>query len=340
MQSYSHPICLLYRIFLLLMVMDYLNGYHIHVRNPMSVRSGIKKSRKYYSFPPRLDTTNNAGCHTFQTNTNSKNCIIVPQYTSAKREQQHQTIVSSPYQTSSRKDFNQKLLFSLAYSFSGISPCLAFEGGVGGLGKTKPQTGVTFYNPEQVSSQRQSLSTPGIYSAEIIGPDNIPILISFYAPWPMLKSDGIESRDLTSTESAFIQVAPRPLNLNDSTTTSTGSSSSSSLPREFFEKSILSLEGKYGMYGLPTGIKVSKIHHDSNSQIDLYALTFTTMTPAMRESDRKVYVSTKIIGNGVYMLVTGTTVARFKGQEPLLRKVAESFECIEAPKSQIRGKEY
>jgi PsbP. len=160
----------------------------------------------------------------------------------------------------------------------------------------------------------------------------------------MLKSDGIESRDLTSTESAFVQVATtKSTGTNIGSTSSTSAEEDGSFPvltREFFEKSILSLEGKYGMYGLPTGIKVQKLknQHDSNkSQTSLYILSFTTMTPAMRESDRKVFVSTKIIGNGVYMLVTGTTAARFKGQEALLRKVAESFECIEAPKSKIRG---
>lgn len=230
----------------------------------------------------------------------------------------------------------------------GVEPCLAFEGGVGGLGKTKPQTGVIFYNPELLVSSRQSFSSPGIYSAEIVRPEstdnsgndsnNTPILISFYAPWPMLKSDGIESRDLTSTESAFVQVATKtPTGTNIGSTTSEEDGSFLVLTKEFFEKSILSLEGKYGMYGLPTGIKVQKLNHDSKSQTGLYILSFTTMTPAMRESDRKVFVSTKIIGNGVYMLVTGTTAARFKGQEALLRKVAESFECIEAPKSKIRG---
>jgi hypothetical protein len=56
----------------------------------------------------------------------------------------------------------------------------------------------------------------------------------------------------------------------------------------------------------------------------------------MREIDRKAYVSTKIIGDGVYMLVVGTALSRFKGQEDLLRKVADSFEIVEAPKSNFR----
>lgn len=321
--------------------MDTLNGY--------SVPSGIT-TRKLSRHQP----TNKSKC--------TKN-MFIPSITSNNEtertnQKQHQQLEKAlddsssfdlSYQTS-RKDFHQKLVFlsvllattsSPAAVLGGpVEPCHAFEGGVGGLGKTKPQTGITFYNPELVST-RQSFSstTPGIYSVEIIGPDNTPILISFYAPWPMLKSNGIESRDLTSTESAFVQVATKPAIL-DSTTTKAASVAADNgfiLPREFFEKSILSSEGKYGMYGLPTGIKVSKLNHDPKSQTDLYLLSFTTMTPAMRESDRKVYVSTKVIGNGVYMLVTGTTAGRFKGQEALLRKVADSFECIEAPKSQIRG---
>ncbi len=88
------------------------------------------------------------------------------------------------------------------------------------------------------------------------------------------------------------------------------------------------------MYGTPTDIKVKKVQDNNNGSI--YIATFTTLTPAMRESDRKALISTSIVGDGVFMLVTGTTVARFKGQEELLNRVAESFACVEAPKSSFR----
>lgn len=199
----------------------------------------------------------------------------------------------------------------------------AFEGGVGGLGKSKPKTGVVFANPDLSYSTLQT--TPGDYNAELLAPDeNTTVFLSFYAPWPMLKSQGIESRDLSNPEASFVQVAPVPINGN-------------LINREFFIETIFGQSGKFGAYGVPSDIKVSKI--PSTSSLDknyLYQATFTTLTPSMRESDRKVFISTKVIGGGVFMLVTGTTSYRFRNQEKLLRKVADSFDCIEAPKSKFR----
>lgn len=149
-------------------------------------------------------------------------------------------------------------------------------------------------------------------------------------------SSGIESRDLANSESAFVQVVPLP-----------EGKSASDLPKSFFVNSIFGQSGKYGMYGTPTDIKVTKVRDNngsgssssstgSNRSIILYSATFTTLTPAMRESDRKVLISVSSVGNGLFMLVTGTTAARFKSQEGLLNKVADSFVCVEAPKSSLR----
>ncbi len=208
-------------------------------------------------------------------------------------------------------------------------PSFAFDGGVGGLGKTKPQTGVVFAYPELAEVAIQELSIPGDVNAELLTPDEgTPVFLSFYAPWPMLKSQGIESRDLANAESSFVQVATIP----------DGYKEGDVLKKQFFIDSIFGQTGKYGAYGTPTDVKISKVPLGENEKRNstLYQATFVTLTPAMRESDRKVYISTKVIGNGVFMLVTGTTLPRFKGQEKTLRKVADSFECVEAPKSSFR----
>ena len=163
----------------------------------------------------------------------------------------------------------------------------------------------------------------------------------------MLKSAGIESRDLANAESSFVQVATKPsyVNVNVNVNADAVLGTSITLKKQFFVDSILGQTGKFGMYGTPTDVKVSKVESSSSSSSSsknvnvnssLYLLTFTTLTPGMREIDRKAYVSTKIIGDGVYMLVVGTALSRFKGQEDLLRKVADSFEIVEAPKSNFR----
>mmetsp|Transcript_273 Transcript_273/g.415 ORF Transcript_273/g.415 Transcript_273/m.415 type:complete len:296 (+) Transcript_273:176-1063(+) len=227
-----------------------------------------------------------------------------------------------------RKNFLSQAIITASFSTSFLtlpftSRANAFDGGVGGLGKTKPETNVVFSNPDNIDVA-SSISTPGDYNAELVAPDgSTPAFLSFYAPWPMLRSSGIESRDLASSESAFVQVAPLP-----------EGKSVSSLPKSFFVDTIFGQTGKYGMYGTPTDIKVKKVRDSENGSI--YVATFTTLTPAMRESDRKALISASSVGGGVFMLVTGTTVARFKGQEELLNKVAESFVCVEAPKSSFR----
>lgn len=236
--------------------------------------------------------------------------------------------------SSSRRQFH-KLLISTTIStaslpfFQPTAQSNAFEGGVGGLGKTKPNTGVIFANPDLIIDP-SSISTPGSYSSEIIGPDGTAVVLSFYAAWPMLKSQGIESRDLANAESSFVQVAMKPSYV--SIDSSSADMSTVTLKKQFFAEAILSQSGKYGMYGEPTDVKVIKVDPSSG----LYLLSFTTLTPSMRESDRRAYVATKIVGDGVYMLVAGSSLVRFKGQDSLLRKVADSFEVLEAPKSSLR----
>lgn len=245
--------------------------------------------------------------------------------------------IQTKQQINRKKFIHQTLLATAAsllinipsYEYSNTYKANAFEGGVGGLGKTKPSTGVVFANPDNVENAAP-ISTPGDYNAELLSPDGTtPAFLSFYAPWPMLKSSGIESRDLANSESAFVQVVPLPLS------STTGKSLSvTNLPKSFFVNSIFGQTGKYGAYGTPTDIKVSKVRDGESSSI--YTATFTTLTPSMRESDRKVIIAATEVGGGIFMLVTGTTLTRFKSQGALLNKVVDSFVCVEAPKSSLR----
>eukprot|EP00956_Cyclotella_meneghiniana_P022775 scaffold43433_cov74-Cyclotella_meneghiniana.AAC.9 len=105
----------------------------------------------------------------------------------------------------SRAEFTSKSLTSslaiLLPSLIQINTANAFDGGVGGLGKTRPVTGVVFRDPEAATGTSSS--------GELLAPDGTPVLLSFSAPWPLLKSAaGIEARDIAGGfESAFVQVA-------------------------------------------------------------------------------------------------------------------------------------
>lgn len=214
--------------------------------------------------------------------------------------------------------FSKSLLVSSIALVPGIAK--SFEGGVGGLGKTRPQTGVVFRDPEAAAEITQSKS--GDVNYEILAPDGSPVSLSFSAPWPLSKSAaGIESRDVTGGyESAFVQVAELP-----------SGTSLDKIKPAVLSQTIFGSTGKYGMYGAPTDVKIKKLSQSSSS--DIYQATFTTLTPAMRESDRKAYISASVVGDGLFLLVTTTTAVRFGKLEGSLRKVAESFSAIPAPKS-------
>lgn len=90
-----------------------------------------------------------------------------------------QKVPSLQYDESSRADFVSK---SFTSSLAILLPSLiqtntanAFDGGVGGLGKTRPVTGVVFRDPEAAIGTSSS--------GELLAPDGTPVLLSFSAPW-------------------------------------------------------------------------------------------------------------------------------------------------------------
>jgi hypothetical protein len=141
-------------------------------------------------------------------------------------------------------------------------PATAFDGGVGGLGKSKPDTGVIFANADLPPS-----SAGADITTELLSPDKkTTVLLSFYAPWPLLRStNGIETRDLSNPESAFVIVSP----------TSGTSDEASTIPLNFFEKNIFGSLGKFGMYGPVSDLKVKKVQDKKNFSI--YLASFTTL---------------------------------------------------------------
>jgi len=158
-------------------------------------------------------------------------------------------------------------------------PVNAFDGGVGGLGKVKPKTGVVFRDSD--TSPRLVTAAGGsdeILAYELVGPDGTIALVNFEAPWPLLQSPGqIEARDLQQPESAFVQVADLPK----------GATSAESLAASFYGEAVLGSEGKFGAYGAPFDVKIKRLKTNADGTTISLA-SFTTLTPSMRESPRKV----------------------------------------------------
>ena len=250
------------------------------------------------------------------------------------------------------------------------SPSQAFEGGIGGLGKTKPETGVQFLtnakNPVQQTSQ-------GFVTAELLLPQQNkprPIVVSFQAPWPLLPTTGgLEVRDLQQPESAFVQVihVPPP--------------SSWPLSAKDFQTLLLDTvfgqQGKFGAYGAPTDVKVKRIvrtteddtvtttttttassssSSSSTAAVADYSVTFVALTPGQRETERHVLIravvpflsttttntnnapsssSSSSSSYSVVLWVVGTTQQRFASKQTLLQQVLTSFQAYPAPETRF-----
>ena len=210
-------------------------------------------------------------------------------------------------------------LHTVVFSIFATSSAVAFEGGVGGLGKTKPNTGVVLFEASSTPIQNEK----GIVSAEIQSVSGKPILVEFQTPWPLLPTtSGLEARNLRSSESAFIQLVPTVSDWQN---------------RKVFEQlllnSVLASQGKYGAYGTPTDVRVKPLNGKG-----VYAVTLTCYTPAMRESERQLLIRPIQVDDSIVMLVTGTTRNAFSTQESKFSQIADSFIAVAAPESRLRTK--
>jgi hypothetical protein len=235
---------------------------------------------------------------------------------------QQSPIISSPSNQLSRSTFFQWLGGAGVTLLSPTLPVFAFEGGVGGLGKTKPQTGVELWDSDSTPFQ----NTQGIVSAEIASSSGKPILVNFQTPWPLSTvSSGLEARDLRTSESAFVQVLPLdPKIMKDWQTPANF--------RQLLLESLLASQGKYGAYGSPTDVKVKALKDTSTFQV-----TFISYTPSMLESERQLWIEPKAIDNDtLVLLVVGTTRPRFATQQATIQKVVDSFTAVAAPTTRMR----
>jgi hypothetical protein len=206
----------------------------------------------------------------------------------------------------------------------GVKAATAFEGGVGGLGKTKPETGCRLFE----ETSRPVQNERGIITAEIrTVTGNRPILVEFQTPWPLLStSGGLEARDLTSSESAFVQVLPAPRGGDWR--------GNRKVFQHLLLDSVFASTGKFGAYGTPSDVRVKTNDVGADSG---YTVTFTTLTPAMRESEREAYIKPQEVDGTLVLLVVGTTRARFPSHETTFQKVVSSFRAVAGPESNLRS---
>lgn len=249
---------------------------------------------------------------------NNNQCVSSTEHFFASQQQEEELRLNPTLTT--RSIFLQTGLASVGSLLFVAQTSLAFEGGVGGLGKTKPTTGVILFNENSTPIQNEK----GIVSAEIKSVSGKPILVEFQTPWPLLPTtSGLEARDLRSSESAFVQLVPTIPNWQNR-----------KVFQELLITSALASQGKYGAYGAPTDIKVKPY----NSDTGIYAVSFTSYTPSMRESERQVWVKPVEVDSSLVMLITGTTKNAFASRERIFAQICDSFLAVAAPETRLRAK--
>ena len=68
-------------------------------------------------------------------------------------------------------------------SLIAVTPADAFDGGVGGLGKTRPVTGVVFRDPEAATGGGSTSNNGDDVTNELLAPDGTAAFVTFTAPW-------------------------------------------------------------------------------------------------------------------------------------------------------------
>lgn len=201
-------------------------------------------------------------------------------------------------------------------------PGHAFDGGVGGLGKTRPETGVLFFPGSSPFQNADGLVTAELVTA---GASNQPYRVSFRTPWPLLPTTtGLESRDLQTSESAFVQVLE-----NTPLPTSTANFAT------LVQNSVLASQGKFGAYGSPTDVKVKRLDSAVGTGLT-YSVRFVALTPGQRESERQLLIRCVPIADSLVLLLAGTTRQRFATQQGTLRDIIDSLEVVPTPVRPLR----
>jgi hypothetical protein len=115
--------------------------------------------------------------------------------------------------------------------------------------------------------------------------------------------------------------------------------------RDLLVQTVFASQSKYGAYGTPSDIKVKELQRSSTGAGDRsttpssssFSVTFTTLTPAMRESERQVWIQVQpVYEDTLVCLVVGTTKAKFNQNIKVFESMIDTFVAVEAPPSSLR----
>lgn len=200
----------------------------------------------------------------------------------------------------------------------------------GQAGKSRPETGVFLRDGSEVSRESRS----GSVLAEIIlksasGNENIPVLASYAAPWPLATGQvfDVECRDPKTGDAAFLAVS-----------SDTGGKSVADLKDSFFVNDLIRPTGRFSFYGPPTDVKVRKSSVSGDYRvIDFSFSTLSQSTQTEIPRNARIIATIPPGTKQAVMLVGSASSPRWrKGSEETIGSVLNSFRAIPAPKTSMK----
>ena len=193
--------------------------------------------------------------------------------------------------------------------------------GSNALLKKRAATGV-----ERTGTIDNALFKPGQILDELAsaaGP--VSIAFSFPETWALSKGPNLDVRDVRTSDSALLIVAPLPA----------FAKSLRELPDTFYTEAMFAPDGKYGAYGSVDDVRFvgeeTLALSDSRGGRQSYrrlSLRFSPLTYNQNTVERRALLSATEVGGIVYILVAGCLATRYKKAQADLLGVQESFRAI------------
>jgi len=172
------------------------------------------------------------------------------------------------------------------------------------------------------------LFKPGTILDGVRSEDGSAVDVSFSFPekWSLSGGPNLDVRDVKTSDSAFLLVAPLPRGktLED-------------LPKRFFTDLLFSPQGKYGAYGGIDDYSISTFEMLSFTNPSgapqpyrRLAVRFDVLTYNQNTVQRKALISATSLGGSVFILVAGSLGSRYKDAAESLASIQTSFRATSA----------
>lgn len=159
----------------------------------------------------------------------------------------------------------------------------------------------------------------------------VDISFSFPSDWSVSSGPNLDVRNLRTSDSAFLLVAPLP-----------EGKTIEQLPRQFYTNLIFSREGKYGAYGGVDDFSVRdfemvNIRSPSGGEQPYrrFSLTFAALTYNANTVQRRARVSATALRGSVFVLVAGCLGTRYTEASRDLTDIQDSYRAYTTSKARV-----